>query len=151
MLKKGQVARARILSLHLEQMSGSKSIAEFYRGNDQDTVLCPASFALQADNDALLDSRVILSQRPQAFEMVLRYFGCGFCFDRYLHIINNKIDLYSARQTPIAESGESFFVSVERAKLMKNPIFKSFAVKLGSRLRKLKLPLEHVLQIIMIK
>jgi hypothetical protein len=63
-------------------------IAEFSRGKDQDAVLGSTDAALQADNYAMFDSRLILRQRSQTSEMIRRNPGRSFCFYRQLHIIS---------------------------------------------------------------
>ncbi len=95
-----------------KQVAGAQPLDKIARWKNQDTVLGAAALGLEADDDPLLDPRMVLGEGPESLQVVCGDLGGGLGLDRELHVVDDEIHFDAAGQTPVTEFGERLGVRV---------------------------------------
>ena len=110
--------RSRVLIPWSKKLTTAEPSTKVGNRKDQYAILRPADAALQADDDSLLYFGVVLGYCAKTFQMIRGDLRRCFGRDRKLHVVDDKVDLNPAGQTPITELAESLTVCVVRVQLM---------------------------------
>jgi len=103
-----------------EQGAAAQPLHEVAPGKDENAILRATAGASRQTTIRCLIRGMVLSEGPEALQVVRRDFRGGPGLDREDHLVDDEVYLDAAGQAPVAERGEPLAVRVGGAQLMED-------------------------------